>query len=169
MDRKDYVTTVYEHKDRLHTYAVWLLHDADEATEVTQEALVRLWTNRDDVRVVSARAWLLRTVYRLCIDHIRKRSRERRCDPEVLNSLMGDEGVQCDDETLGNNVRASIGQALSRLSQRDRMMILMREIQGMAYEEISQVLDLPMGTLKAALHRSRGRLRRELTNVGLRR
>jgi RNA polymerase sigma-70 factor (ECF subfamily) len=61
-----------------------------------------------------------------------------------------------------------IGRALARLSDRDRSIVLMREVHGLSYEEIATSVDLPLGTVKAALHRARERLRRELAGAGVR-
>ena len=64
-------------------------------------------------------------------------------------------------------MREGIGKALALLSPRDRAVILMREMHGLSYAEMSHVLGLRIGTLKVALHRARERLRRELIDAGV--
>ena len=68
---------------------------------------------------------------------------------------------------LDRHVRGGWGGALSALSPRDRSVVLMREMQGMSYEEMTRALDIPLGTLKAMLHRARERLRRALVGSGV--
>lgn len=163
MDRDGFVNAVLDHKDRLHTYAAWLLHNVEDATDVTQEALTRLWVHRDKVRPEAARSWLLRTAHHLCLDQLRKRTTRAECELKVLPGLPDNSELAPEQAALLNDLRLTVGKALVSLSHRDRMVLLMREIQGMAYEEMSNVLGMPLGTLKAALHRARERLRRQLT------
>jgi RNA polymerase sigma-70 factor (ECF subfamily) len=61
----------------------------------------------------------------------------------------------------------AIASALATLSPRDRAIVLLREVEGLPYEEIAGILELPLGTLKVSLHRSRERLRRFLTSSGV--
>ncbi len=169
MDRNGFIQAVREHKDRLHSYAAWVLHDVDEATDVTQEALVRLWQNRDRVRAPAARTWLLRTVHRLCLDRFRRRRNGSggSLNSQAILSMPADATPTPEQWAVLQDLRVTMARALGSLSDRDRTMLLMRETQGMPYEEISDVMEMPMGTLKAALHRARQRLRRALTAAGV--
>jgi len=61
----------------------------------------------------------------------------------------------------------AISKALTALSPRDRSAVVLREVQGLSYEEIARTIDVPLGTLKSVLHRARERLRRELMTAGV--
>ena len=63
---------------------------------------------------------------------------------------------------------AAVERQLEALSPRDRAIVLMRELQGMSYEDIAESFAMPLGTLKATLHRTRERLRRSLSAAGVR-
>lgn len=158
---------VLAHKDRVHSYAVGMLRHREDARDVAQEALVRLWQHRHEVHDGAAKAWLLRTAHHLCLDRMRRRAVRAESDLETLEPVLpaGDPSPErsAASEQLGRRLEA----ALLALPPRDRAIVLMREVQGMAYEEIAEVLDLPMGTLKAALHRTRERLREDLSRVGV--
>ncbi len=168
MERGDYERVVREHKDRVHSYAVWMLKDAEDARDVAQDALIRLWTNRDAVRSDSVKSWLLTTVHNLSIDRMRRRKTRAEADVADLTTIVDDTRPGPEQAARGGEVGRIIGKALTTLSNRDRSMVLMREVHGLSYNEIAENVELPLGTVKAALHRARERLRRELVGAGVR-
>ncbi len=159
---------VREHRNRVHSHAFWLLRDGEEARDILQEAMVRLWRHRSDVPDAAARAWLLRTTHRLCLDRLRRRAAR----PEFPEAPSPDPpSVDPAPDPERNAASASLGlvleRALARLSSRDRAIVLLRDAEGLPYEEIAETLGLPLGTVKAALHRSRERLREVLLHEGV--
>lgn len=166
MDVGEYEKAVLDHKDRVYSFAVHLLRDPEEGRDVAQEALVRLFTHRDRVVPEAARAWLLRTAHRLCLDRLRQRGSRPQAEPEVLDGIAA-EGSRPDQEAAGRQLGARIEEALASLSPRDRSLLLLREVHGMAYEEMADTLSVPLGTLKAALHRARERCRQALLGAGV--
>ena len=159
---------VQEIKDRVFSYSARLLRDAEEAKDVTQEALVRLWEHRDTVPdTARARAWTLRTAHNLSMDRLRLRSARPRAAEEVLQSLPTE---QADPERRASgreSVRA-LEAALGQLGEAERAVVLMREVHGLTYDDIAEALGLPLGTVKARLHRGRERLRESLRLAGVR-
>jgi RNA polymerase sigma-70 factor (ECF subfamily) len=167
MNEAGYERVVLQTKNRLHSYAAWMLHDREEAKDVTQEALLRLWPRRGKVPEEAARPWLMRTLHHLCIDRLRRRSSRGKRDLEDLMVPPTDSNPGPEREAGATELRTAIGRALAGLSPRDRTVVLMREVQGMSYEEIADALGVPLGTLKAALHRARNRLRLALARAGV--
>ena len=167
MDEEAFERVVREQKDRAYSYATWLLGRSGDAEDVVQEALVRLWQQGPRVEPGVAPFWLRRTVHNLCIDRLRR----RRTSPEVGVPL--DEGLGADPGAgpaglaaaaeLGRRIETELGQ----LAPRDRAVILLREVQGLPYGEIAGILDVPLGTLKARLHRAREQLRARLLRAGV--
>ena len=166
MDVGEYEKAVLEHKDRVYSFAVHLLRDPEEGRDVAQEALVRLFTHRETVIPEAARAWLLRTAHRLCLDRLRQRGSRPQAEPEVLDGIAAD-GGRPDQEAAGRQLGVRIEAALASLSPRDRSLLLLREVHGMPYEEMADTLSVPLGTLKAALHRARERCRQALLGAGV--
>lgn len=167
MDTDAYRDVVLRSKDRVHSYASWILKDREEARDVSQEVLVRLWNHRDTVREEAALSWLLRVTYRLCIDRTRRRKVRGEVHGENLFDPMPDHAPGPARLAESTEVGGRIADALGELSDVDRAAVLLREVQGMAYDEIARTLDIPIGTLKAKLHRSRDRLRRHLVEAGV--
>jgi RNA polymerase sigma-70 factor, ECF subfamily len=169
MEIDAYRRHVLAHKDRLYGYAAYLLDDLEEAKDVTQEALVRLWQHRTEmIESRSIRAWLLQTTHRLCIDRLRARGLRTLVDPESLDALPSAGARAPDDAAADRELGGAITWALQELSPRDRSVLLMREVHGLSYAEMAKSLGMPLGTLKAFLHRAREKLRRRLVSQGVR-
>ena len=159
----EYQAAVLEHKDRVHSYARYLLRDPDDASDVAQECLIRLWSHRERVDPGPAcRNWLLRAAHNLCIDRIRHRGkhvevRQDDTSPEPIDGRPDPLRVAQSGEAARR-----LEAALLDLSERDRAIVLLREVEGMPYDEIASMLGLNLGTLKATLHRTREKLRTAL-------
>ena len=167
MESEGFERLVREHKDRVYSYAAWLLHDVEEARDVSQEALVRLWQQRRKVEVPAAKAWLMTTTHHLCIDRLRRKQRRPEVEADAQATPMPYEGPGPERIASASETAQAIGQALASLGDQDRAVVMMREIHGMSYEEISRAMEMPLGTVKAKLHRARDRLRRHLVGAGV--
>jgi len=168
MKAEAYEHVVTNQQQRVHAYARLVLRDAAEAQDVTQEALIRLWQHRHQVQAAGARPWLMRTAHNLCIDRLRKsKVRSEVDDGGAVLDLEADfsPGPQqlAESSELGDTIR----DALAELSPEDRSVLVLREVQGHSYDEIAGALKLPLGTLKARLHRARERLRARLNRAGV--
>ena len=168
MEVRDFERAVLAFKDRVHAYATRMLRDPADAQDVAQEALVRLWQHRQAVDEPGARLWLMRTAHNLCIDRLRKRKvRSEVAGGDELMDVQRDRGPGPEDRAGATEIGRGIEQALAGLEDLDRAVLLMREVHGLPYEEIASALGLPLGTLKARLHRAREKLRTRLVRVGV--
>jgi len=154
-------------KDRLFGYATRMLRQQPEAQDVVQEALVRMWQHRDKIGSDTAVFWLRRTTHNLCIDRIRRRKSSPEVDTEFQEGLSADRTAGPARLAESSELGRLIEGALGRLPERDRAVLLMREVEGMPYKDISRILDVPLGTLKARLHRAREQLRSKLVRAGV--
>jgi RNA polymerase sigma-70 factor (ECF subfamily) len=167
MQEEAFEEAVMLYKDRVHAYATLMLRDPAEAQDVAQEALVRLWEHRARVQRQGVRLWLMRTARNLCIDRIRKvKVRAEVDDGDAVVESEADVTPGPEKMTESGELGRMIKRALASLSPQDRSVVIMREVQGLPYDEIADSLGLPLGTLKARLHRARERLRARLTRVG---
>lgn len=154
-------------QDRVYAFAVSLLHDRAEAQDVTQDVLLRFWEHRDEVDPERALSWLLRVTRNACIDVMRRRHRHGRVmevDTEgVARAASRSPSPQADAEQA--DFQTHLQAALDRLDEPYRSIVILREVQGLSYQEISGAMDLPLGTVKGYLHRARKRLRKQLNEV----
>ena len=167
MDSEAYERVVMEQKDRLYGYAAMMLRDPAEAQDVAQETLIRLWQHRSRVEAETSSFWLRRTAHNLCIDKIRRRRSRPEVDSEDLETDSPDLGPDPRQLAQSGELGGLIGQALAKLPEAAREVLVLREVQGLAYDEIARMLDLPLGTLKARLHRAREQLRSRLIRQGV--
>jgi RNA polymerase sigma-70 factor (ECF subfamily) len=166
MTTTEFEAAVYEHKDRVHNYARGILRDPEDAKDVAQECLVRLWRHRDTVEPGSGcRSWLLRAAHNLCIDRLRRRSSRAETSRDEDATEPTDLSPGPERLASSTEVGGRLERALLELDHRDRAIVLLREVEGLSYEEIAETLGLKMGTLKATLHRTREKLRTALVRA----
>lgn len=167
MDSEAFERVAHEQTNRMYSYAARMLRHTAEAQDVAQEALVRMWQHRGRIDRERARFWLQRTVHNLCIDRIRRRRASPEVEAEFQEKISPDPrhgpGRLAESAELGGKIE----EALGKLVERDRAVLLLREVQGLSYSEIAAILDLPLGTLKARLHRAREQLRIRLVRAGV--
>ncbi len=166
MRRRDFNAAVAIHGRKVHTLAVYLLANREEAEDVTQEVLVRLWRRGHDVVPEKIGAWLVRVTRNACIDAIRRRNGVSQvaiddgAGIELHEPAPGPERLAHASQLGGRIVRA-----LDALTEPGRSVVILREIQGLSYQEIGEALEMPMSSVRVTLHRGRRRLREELKEV----
>jgi RNA polymerase sigma-70 factor (ECF subfamily) len=158
--------TAARHRDRIFTFACYYLGNREEAEDVTQEVLIRLWKNLDSLEEPRIVPWLIHVTRNACIDTLRRRRTYRALvaeDPEgeamlrVASKIPGPAAV-----AEASDFRTHVEDALRDLAEPYRSVVILREIQDLKYEEISAALGLPLNTVKVYLHRGRRKLRERL-------
>ena len=166
MRRQDFDAAVAIHGRKVYTLAVYLLANPEEAEDVTQEVLIRLWRSGHDVLPEKIRPWLVRVTRNACIDAMRR----RKAGSQV--AIDDGTGVELHEPAPGperlthaSQLGRRILRALDALSEPGRSVVILREIQGLSYQEIGEALEIPMSNVRVILHRGRRRLREELKEV----
>jgi len=158
------------YKGRAYGVALGIVGDPDEAQDVLQDAFVKAWYRIKDFRFGSNfYTWFYRLLVNQAIDRWRKRS---RAVTVPLDESWLSEGVSPPDtavypktpeEMAGNReLVEGLTRAIAALPEYHRTVILLREVDGLAYEEIAQVLDCSVGTVMSRLHYARAKLREAL-------
>ncbi len=143
-----------------------------DAMDLTQEAFLRVYRSLDKVQPgVPLEGWLYRIVTNLFIDSVRRRGRVRVISlDEPAPTQRGGEAERHVPDPSGNPealvvdpvVDGEIQSALAELSHDLRVVVLLSDVEGFSYEEIAQILGVPVGTVKSRLHRARRFLRDRL-------
>lgn len=179
-DRAAYGQLVLLYQDRLFNAALRMVGDRDEAMELTQEAFTRGLASLDGFRgEASPYTWLFRIAINLGISRLRKNPRARTfsLDRHANGDGRGDDdqaaklkdrfardgrrdnpGVRVERRERDQQVLAALG----RVDADYRAVLVMRDVEGFDYQQMADVLDLPLGTLKSRLFRARLALRDEL-------
>ena len=141
---------------QLRRFALWLTRDAAGADDLVQAALERAlsrWTSRREDEAL--RAWLFSILYRRFIDG---RRRARRYAFILERLRLGDEAARPSLE--GQVAAQSALESLERLSPEQRTLLLWTAVEGLSYEEVAKILEVPIGTVMSRLSRARQALRR---------
>ncbi len=150
------------HLDAAYTLARYLTRDPDSARDVVQDACLRAVRHFPGFRgddVASARAWLL-TIVRNTAYSARRRHGPVERATEFDETVHSDAVAEEHPETalLRKGEQESLQQALDRLPEELREMIVLREVEGLSYKEMSDVAGVPIGTVMSRLSRARARL-----------
>jgi len=149
---------VVEHSDAIYRLALSVVRDPALAEDVAQETLVKAWLALPTFRGESSlRSWLLRITHNTAVSTLRRR-RAVVLDPNDLPELQTRVERSVESRVQSEAVMDDFVQALDTLDDLSRSIVVLRELEGLSYEEISKVLAVPMPTVKTRLLRARRRL-----------
>ncbi len=176
-DGKAFRTLVELHQSRLFAVAYGMLRDRDDAMDVVQDAFIKAHRKLAEFEGNAAfSTWLYRICVNLCIDRKRAEVRRRKVDlDDALATNLGDDSLYADSEIGGRlsgtnplkntgdkELGAEIGRAMATLSEDHKSILLLREVEGMSYEEIAETLGIPRGTVMSRLFHARKNMQKLL-------
>ena len=159
------------HIDALHNFAVYLTHDPQSADDLVQETYYKAFKHIDYFQDgTNSKAWLFKILKNNFINEYRKKSRgAKRVDIEdVLREVDSDEGFEIPDsiefnpEVAGLILGDEVTKALNSLPLDYRSLIVLCDLEDFSYEEISKILEIPIGTVRSRLHRARATMKSKL-------
>ncbi|UII56119.1 RNA polymerase sigma factor SigW [Cytobacillus spongiae] len=172
-DQNAYGEIVEVYKDKVFQICYRMLGNRHEAEDIAQEAFIRAYVNISSFHLDRKfSTWLYRIATNLCIDRIRKKKPDYYLDAEVAGTdglnmysqIAADTKLpETEVETL--ELQETIQHEISRLPEKYRSVIVLKYIEELSLNEISEVLDLPLGTVKTRIHRGREALRKQLRHV----
>ena len=174
-DESAFEALVTENEKRIYNLCRRLTGNQEDAAELTQEAFLNAWRGLGRFQVESSfSTWLYRLATNACIDFLRKEKRRQSLSMTVsLDDEEEARQVELPDERYAPEgaleraeARRAVAEGLERLTLEHRQVLVMREIHGLSYAEIGQVLGLEEGTVKSRIARARGALRKVLTERG---
>src|SRR5436309_2057286 len=146
----------------LYTVAFRLTGNEDDARDLVQETLLRVRTGLRTYRPGSMEGWLSRIATNVFLDDMRRR-RRRPVDllPDDPDRVVP-AAVAADDALAAETLSADVQAAITRLPADFRVAVVLSDVVGMSYAEISEALDIPLGTVRSRIHRGRTLLRTAL-------
>jgi RNA polymerase sigma-70 factor (ECF subfamily) len=159
---------VRRYQARIHGLAYHFVGDAEEARDLAQEIFVRIYrrlsTCQDPARFES---WMLQIGRNACLDfHRRRKARPPAQDLPVEEVWdLADPGPDAEEEVRSAGRRRLVHVALQALSEVNREILLLKDIQGGSFEEIASALGVPVGTVKSRAHRARLALAEEIVRL----
>ena len=156
MTEKEYNQCVNEYADNVFRFIMKNLRHEEDSRDVVQSAFEKMWINRADIDNTKCKSYLFTVAYHQMIDHIRKAKRITLKDEFREDSRMYDKPVQ--------NTKKILEQALGRLPETQRSLVLLKDYEGYSYEEIGKITGLNESQVKVYLHRARIQLKNYLVS-----
>ena len=174
-DRGAFAALVEPYRDRLFATAVRVLGNPDDAAEVTQDALLRtFWKLTGFHHRARFYTWLYRITLNLCYRRLERRRREpllSPMDPDEPDARpeerLPDPAASPREAAASLETAALIRQALAALPPWEFQILILREFEGLSYDEVAQTLHVPKGTVMSRLHRARLALAEQLKTLGV--
>ncbi len=159
-DARAYAQLVETHAPFVYNLALRLLSVPQEADDLAQEAFLRAWQSLPSFRIEARfQTWLYRIVTNLCYNRLPHLKQELAAlDPEE-DVVLPAKRPSPERQLVNVELRADLHRAINDLPENYRLLIVLRHLQGMAYEEIAAVTDMPLGTVKTGIYRARQQLR----------
>ena len=165
-DTNAFEVLVEDQKKVVYNLALRMLGNEEDAWDISQDAFLKAYTNlsgfRGDCKFSS---WLYKLTTNLCLDFIRKRNRHKVVplvyeddDGESTSMDVADESLSPETQIEQKQLRESVRNGLNQLPEMQREILLLREIGGLRYDEISRQLNIEEGTVKSRIFRARQKL-----------
>ena len=157
MTEKEYNHCVTTYSDNVFRFILKNLRHEEDARDVVQTTFEKMWRHRDEIDATKSKSYLFTVAYRQMIDHIRKVKRIQLKDEFNESSKVQDKPV--------TNLKKVLDEALSRLSETQRSLVLLKDYEGYSYEEIGKITGLSESQVKVYLHRARVQLKEYLVKI----
>jgi RNA polymerase sigma-70 factor (ECF subfamily) len=169
----EYLVTKYQKK--VFNIALRLLGNYDDASELTQEAFIKIYKSIKNFKEESLLStWIYRIATNVCLDELRKRKKRwvLSLDEEIqsedggIHRQVEDDSPTPDVIAEINDTKNTINKAIRKLQEEHRIVLILRDLQGFSYEEIAKIINRPEGTVKSRINRARSELRELLLKNG---
>ena len=166
-DVESFELLISSYDKRAYNIAYRIMGNEEDAKDMAQEALFRVFKSLKDFKGQAAfSTWLYRIVTNVCLDELRRRKNEKYVSMDSTIHTEDELHMElCSDKETPENIyerveqRELIKNAIKEMSEDYRSVIILRDIQGFSYEEISVILDCSLGTVKSRINRARTMLR----------
>jgi RNA polymerase sigma-70 factor (ECF subfamily) len=156
MTEKEYNQCVTEYADNVYRFILKNLRHEEDARDVVQTAFEKMWINRAEIDNARCKSYLFTVAYNQMIDHLRKMKRIQLREEFNEESRIYDRPA--------HNIRKVLEDALNRLSEMQRSLVLLKDYEGYSYDEIGKITGLSESQVKVYLHRARVQLKNFLVS-----
>jgi RNA polymerase sigma-70 factor, ECF subfamily len=157
-DREAFTQLIVQYQVPLYNMALRMVGGRDDAADIAQEAFLRAWQKIRTLRDAPFKSWLFQIAANLCYDHYRRGRRYGLMPEDDQSGKVVGLGIATPDpqeRAEANERNRLVRESIAALDHDMRMAIILRDVNGMSYEEISMVLRIPLGTVKSRIARAR--------------
>lgn len=156
---------VEQHQGKVYSFALVFTPDRDEAADLAQEAILKVYRSIASFRFQSSfTTWLYQIVKNTFLDYSKSRAARERALSRPIDGEAEQlaDGAMAEDRLLRDEDRRELAKALEGVPVAYRMVLVLFDMQGRSYDEIAEVLKIPVGTVKSRLNRGRDALREQI-------
>ena len=167
-DENAYVELVNRYKDKLTNFVFYFLKDEEHSEDIVQETFIRLYEKKHYYKEIAKfSTWIYTIARNLANTELRKKSRTKIMYLSQMNNHKKDYDLKSSDPELNMNIEneflmKEIHAAIDKLPENYKSVIILRDIQGLDYEQISNIIGVPLGTVKSRINRARLQLQVDL-------
>lgn len=169
-DMEAFETLILQHEKIVYNIAFRMMEGSEDVKDIAQEVFLKVYRNLGKFDGKSAfSTWIYRIAVNTCIDEIRKRKGKQTysLDAELeeeegkYKKQFADEGHTPEESLMQKELQSEVLAALETLSPEHKTVVVLRDIRGFTYEEIAEMTDMPLGTVKSRISRARIQLKEE--------
>ena len=167
-DEQAYIALVNRYKDRLINFVFRLVNDRDQAEDIIQDTMLKLYTHKHYYRnIAKFSTW----IYTIAGNFAKTELRKKKTRKVTNNSQLGPEDRDYDPPSKDPSpenlverdyINTKIHEAIEKLPEHFRVVTVLRDIEKLPYEEISSIVEVPLGTVKSRINRARLQLQKDL-------
>ena len=167
-DENAYVELVNRYKDKLTNFVFYFLKDEEHSEDIVQETFIRLYEKKHYYKEIAKfSTWIYTIARNLANTELRKKSRTKIMYLSQMSNYKKDYDLKSSDPELNKNIEdeflmKEIHAAIDKLPENYKSVIILRDIQGLNYEQISNIIGVPLGTVKSRINRARLQLQVDL-------
>lgn len=175
-DQRAFKLLVERYQRKVYSVALGMVKDREEAMDVSQEAFVKVYKYLDHFKGDSSfYTWLYRITVNICIDVLRRRPGSKGEHVELDENLQMDSpeanigalgsrlGTNPQKSLLRKELASKIEEALQEVPEKHRAILLLREVEGMTYDDLARTLEIPKGTVMSRLFHARAKIQKILS------
>jgi len=170
-DEQSYVELVNRYRDRLINYIYRFVNDIESAEDIVQDTLVKLYTHKHYYKnIAKFSTWIYTIAGNLAKTELRKKKTRKvtnlsQIGPEDKDYELPSVEPETDKIVQSEYIEKRIQEAINKLPLHFKTVTILRDIQELSYEEISKIVDVPLGTVKSRINRARLQLQKELKDL----
>jgi len=157
MTTAEYNSCVDQYSDGVYRFILKNIKNADKAKDVVQEAFVRLWNKVEDVEFKGSKSYLFTTAYHCFIDVVRYEKRVTQIEENHIDLRSS--------ENSYSDLKEVINEAVDKLPEIQRVVVLLRDYEGYSYKEIGEITELTESQVKVYIYRARVFLKNYLVSM----
>ena len=170
-DEQAYTELVNRYRDKLMTFVYRFVNDMEQAEDIIQDTMLKLYTHKHYYRnIAKFSTWIYTIAGNLAKTELRKRKNRKvtnisQMGPEDRDYELPSVAPETDEVVQSEYIKKKIQAAIQNLPLHFRTVTILRDIQELSYEEISKIVEVPLGTVKSRINRARLQLQKELKDL----